>query len=90
LGILFELGFMLYLGKKLTGHAPTGRCLRGRADGGTDPAHGFPVPGFDSALIIVDGANLKQLFDASGTVGDGEPYSRSELAWPLPASAGDS
>jgi heat shock protein HslJ/LysM repeat protein len=50
----------------------------------------FQYPGFDSALITVDGANLKQLFDASGTVGDDEPYRRSELAWPLPASSGDS
>jgi len=50
----------------------------------------FQYPGFDSALITVDGANLKQLFDASGTVGDDEPYRRSELAWPLPASSWDS
>ena len=28
--------------------------------------------------------------DVSGTVGDDEPYRRSELTWPLPASSGDS
>ena len=39
----------------------------------------FQYPGFDSALITIDGRNMKQLFDASGTVGDDEPYRRSEV-----------
>ncbi len=39
----------------------------------------FQYPGFDSATITVNGRNMKQLFDGSGTVGDDEPYRRSEV-----------
>jgi len=39
----------------------------------------FQHPGFDSATITINERNLKQLFDASGTVGDDEPYRRSEV-----------
>ncbi len=39
----------------------------------------FQYSGFNSALITIDGRNMKQLFDASGTVGDDEPYRRSEV-----------
>jgi LysM repeat protein len=38
----------------------------------------FQYPGVDSAMITIDGTNLKQLFDTSGTVGDSEPYSRPD------------
>jgi LysM repeat protein len=36
----------------------------------------FQYGGFDSAMIILDGTNLRQLFDMSGTVGSDEPYRR--------------
>jgi hypothetical protein len=39
----------------------------------------FQYPGFDSAMVTINGTNMKQWFDASGTVGDGEPYWRSEV-----------
>jgi hypothetical protein len=39
----------------------------------------FQYPGVDCTLINIDGANLKQFFDASGTVGENEPYRRSEF-----------
>jgi LysM repeat protein len=39
----------------------------------------FQYPGFDSATITINGTNMKQWFDASGTVGDDEPYRRSEV-----------
>ncbi len=39
----------------------------------------FQYPGVNSALITIEGKNIKQLFDTSGTVGDDEPYRRSEV-----------
>jgi hypothetical protein len=39
----------------------------------------FQYPGLNSALVTVDGKNVKQLFDASGSVGENEPYTRSEF-----------
>jgi hypothetical protein len=39
----------------------------------------FQYPRVNSALITIDGRNIKQLFDTSGTVGDDEPYRRSEI-----------
>ncbi len=39
----------------------------------------FQYSEFDSALITVNGANLKRLFDLAGTVSVDEPYMRSEV-----------
>ena len=39
----------------------------------------FQYGGFDSVMITVGGRNLKQWFDTSGTVGDDEPYRRSQI-----------
>jgi hypothetical protein len=39
----------------------------------------FQYPGVHNVLITVDGKNVKQLFDASGTVGNDEPYRRAEF-----------
>ena len=39
----------------------------------------FEHPGVDKVLITLNGQNLKQLFDVSGTVGVSEPYRRSEF-----------
>jgi LysM repeat protein len=39
----------------------------------------FQYPGINSALVILDGRNVKQLFDVSGLVGEDEPYARSEF-----------
>ena len=36
----------------------------------------FQYRGFDSALVTLNGASLKQVFDLSGTVGASDPYWR--------------
>ena len=39
----------------------------------------FQYPGFDNALITVNGANMKRLFDLIGTVSNQEPYRLSQV-----------
>ncbi len=39
----------------------------------------FQYPGFANAFVFVGGANMRQLFDASGTLGPGAMYTRAEV-----------